>query len=66
MGGFDVEATRAACHVPPGFDPVSVTALGYPGSPEALEESYRARELATRDRLPLRQIAFAGSWGAEL
>ncbi|MGE3705754.1 MAG: nitroreductase family protein, partial [Vicinamibacterales bacterium] len=66
MGGFDVEATRAACRVPAGFDPVSVTALGYPASPDLLDADLRARELATRERLPIHQLVFAGTWGQEL
>lgn len=66
MAGFDAEATRVACHIPAGFDPISVTALGYPGHPDTLEDPYRAREIASRERLTVGQLAFSGAWGNEL
>lgn len=66
MAGFDAESTRMACHIPDGFDPVSVTALGYPGHPDSLEDPYRAREIASRERLTIGQLAFSGAWGQEL
>ena len=66
MAGFDIEAARTACKIPPGFDPVSVTALGYPGDPDTLDEGLRARELALRHRHPVSQFAFSGTWTDEL
>lgn len=66
MAGFDAEATRVACQIPAGFDPVSVTALGYPGDPDTLADPYRDREVASRERLAVTQLAFSGAWGHEL
>lgn len=66
MAGFDANAARAACDIPAGFDPVSVTALGYAGDLDLLDEPQRARELAARERLPLTAIAFSGRWAREL
>jgi hypothetical protein len=43
-----------------------VIAVGGLGDPELLDERTRSRELAPRDRLPLGEIAFAGTWGRPL
>jgi nitroreductase len=63
MGGFDVEAARARFHIPVGWEPVSVVALGYRDEPESLPESLRGRELSQRSRKPLKSIVFSGDWG---
>ena len=41
MAGFDVEAARERFAVPEGWEPVSVIALGYAGSPDSLPEKLR-------------------------
>jgi hypothetical protein len=38
-----------------------VVALGYIGDPEQLEEPFRSRELAPRQRKPLPEFAFHAS-----
>ena len=63
MGGFDIEAARERFGVPPGWEPVSVIALGYPGEAESLPEAMREREVAQRRRKPLEAFVFSGSWG---
>lgn len=63
MGGFSADAARAACAIPAGYDPAVVIALGRLGDPEALDERDRERELTARDRRPLRETVFSGSWG---
>lgn len=63
MAGFDVVRTRETYRVPEGFEPVAAMAIGYPGSPEQLEEPYRSRELAPRTRRPLSGTVFGGVWG---
>jgi nitroreductase len=63
MGGFDVEAARQRFHVPSGWEPVSVMALGYPGEVESLPEALREREMEQRRRKPLEEFVFAGAWG---
>jgi hypothetical protein len=52
--------------VPDGFEPMTMTAFGYPGDPGELAESLRARELAARERLPVASLAFSGVWGSPL
>jgi nitroreductase len=63
MGGFDVEAARERFHIPAGWDPVSVIAVGYPGDADTLPEKLRERERAPRQRKPLGEFVFSGSWG---
>jgi len=63
MAGFNIEAARTAFAVPEGHDPVTVIAIGYPGAPEQLPQPLREREVAPRQRKPLSQIAFSGTWG---
>jgi nitroreductase len=63
MGGFNVEAARARFHVPDGWDPVTVVALGYAAEPETLPEELRERELAQRRRKPLEEFVFSEAWG---
>ena len=62
MAGFDAALARAACAVPAGFDPVSVTALGYGADPAVLPEDLRTRELGERRRRPLGETLFLGTW----
>ena len=64
MAGFNVEAARERLAVPAGWEPVSVTALGYPGDPESLSDTLRQRELGQRRRKPLQNFVFSGVWGA--
>ncbi|WP_431278561.1 nitroreductase family protein [Leifsonia poae] len=50
MGGFDVNGLRDAFDIEERLLPVSVTALGTLGDPDALPEALRERELAPRTR----------------
>jgi nitroreductase len=57
MGGFDVEGIRRAFALEERFVPVTVTAVGAIGSPEALEsEVLRSRETAPRVRKPFEDV----------
>jgi nitroreductase len=64
MGGFDAAKARESLLIPEGYVPVSVIALGYPGSPDTLHPTLRERELAPRQRKPLSQFVFEGLWQA--
>jgi nitroreductase len=66
MAGFDPAKARIACAVPDGHDPVAAIALGYPGSPDELEECYRARETAPRARRTIEEFGFIGTWDKPL
>jgi nitroreductase len=63
MAGFDVQAARQRFAVPAGWEPASVIALGYAGDLETLTESLQQRELAQRQRKPLANFVFSGTWG---
>jgi len=63
MGGFDVEAARQRFHMPSGWEPVSVMALGYPGDVESLPDQFREREMEQRRRKPLGEFVFSVTWG---
>ncbi|TAJ48426.1 MAG: nitroreductase [Herbiconiux sp.] len=57
MGGFDVDAVKAAFDLPENVVPVTVSAIGLLDTPDALpDDTLRAREVAPRTRLPLDEI----------
>jgi nitroreductase len=66
MGGFDLERARTELAIPDGFEVGAAVALGYLGSPDDLPENLRKRELAKRERKPLREIVFGTHWGDPL
>ncbi len=66
MGGFDPDKAKATFNVPAGYTCMAMIAVGFPGSVEVLPEALRERELAPRERKPLTQIVFEGSWGRDL
>jgi len=59
MGGFDSQAARERLHIPEGWEPVAVIALGYPAD----DGTHPAK---ARERKPLAEIAFGGDWGAPI
>jgi nitroreductase len=63
MAGFYVEKAREAFGIPPDWEPVAAMAMGYPGSPDALPQRLRERELAPRTRKPLEEFVMTGTWG---
>ena len=64
--GFDPEAARRACALPAPFAPALVVAIGYAGDPATLSERQRAAEHTPRQRRPLAEFVFDGSWGQPL
>jgi nitroreductase len=64
MQGFDPVLARAACLVPDLFEPAVVMAVGRVGDPEALEvETHRLAERLPRQRRPITEFVFQGTWG---
>lgn len=61
--GFDSDKARATYQIPADFEPVTALVVGYPGSFSELSEKNQAKELAPRQRRPLHEIAYAGTWG---
>ncbi len=64
MAGFDSEKARAEFHIPAGFTPMAMIAIGYPYKDDLseLDEKTKARELGERARRALRETAFANDW----
>lgn len=63
MAGFDVPLARESYSIPEGYEPVAAIAIGYLGDPQSLNESLRQRNLAPRNRKPIGEFVFTGSWG---
>lgn len=66
MAGFDRERARKELGVPDDYEVVTAIALGHLGSPEALPDAVRERELAQRQRKPLSELVFKGHWDKPL
>lgn len=63
MAGFDAAKARETFAIPSDWEPVAALAIGFPGSPDALPDKLRERELAPRTRKPLDEFVMTGSWG---
>jgi len=64
MAGYDMARARSEFNIPEGFEPMAMIAVGYPNRDlESLPSDARAKEEATRTRLTISEIAFAGTWG---
>lgn len=57
MAGFDGEQARERFGIPEDLEPVSVTAVGYPGDPSQLTEELRERAEGPSEREPLAEVA---------
>jgi nitroreductase len=66
MAGFDVEKARVDLKIPPGYEPVAMIAIGYPGDSAVLPDRLRERELQPRTRRPIADWTFSGQWGIPL
>ena len=65
MAGVDLDKAREEYKIPPGIDPYTAVALGYPADPEdaSVPEELRARDGKPRTRKPLAEFVFAGEFG---
>jgi nitroreductase len=66
MAGFNVARARREFNIPEGFTVLAMIALGYPyrGSLDDLDEKTRGKELTSRSRKRVSEIAFTGTWEA--
>jgi nitroreductase len=66
MAGFNAAQARSEFNIPEDYTVLAMIAVGYPyrGSLDELSEKARLSELAPRQRRPLSEIAFAGTWDA--
>ena len=61
--GFDVERARNEFSIPRDYEPVTVTAIGYPGNAASLHEKLRKKDSSPRKRKPLTDFVFEHGWG---
>jgi nitroreductase len=66
MAGYDAGRARSEFGIPAGFTLIAMIAIGYPyrGKLDDLDEKLRGKELGSRERRSIGEIAFAGKWGA--
>lgn len=62
MAGFDAAKAREVLQIPEGYEPVAMGAVGYAGDPDSLPEQLKERELAPRQRKPLRELLLKGAF----
>jgi nitroreductase len=66
MAGFNADGAVEAFAIPDGVRPVAVVAVGALGDYDNAPQEIVERDAQGRQRLPLREVAFAGSWGRPL
>jgi nitroreductase len=63
MIGILPDRAREIYGIPEGSEAWTGIAIGYRGDPSTLPEALQQRELAPRQRKPLRDFVFGGAWG---
>jgi hypothetical protein len=63
MIGILPDRARELYRIPEHSEALTGLAIGYAAAPESLPEPLGARDLAARDRKPLGEFVFSGSWG---
>jgi len=64
MAGFNTDGACDEFGIPAGVRPIAVVALGSLGDYDTAPPEIIERDAQGRDRLPLDEIAFAGTWGS--
>jgi nitroreductase len=64
MAGFNADGACDVFRIPAGVRPIAVVALGSLGDYDKAPPEIIERDAQGRDRLPLDEIAFAGTWGS--
>ncbi len=66
MGGYDPEKARKEFNIPEQFTMLSMISIGYQLAVEKMNEEQKERELADRQRSPLKDKFFDGDWEVSL
>jgi len=64
MIGILPDRARELYEIQDGSEAVTGIAIGYAGDPDALPDHLKERDLAPRERRPLSNFVFGGSWGS--
>lgn len=64
MGGYDAAKARESFGIPEEYTPMAMIAVGYPASPDVLDEETKQKELKPRSRKPIAQQFFEKEWGS--
>lgn len=62
MGGFSSKKAITNLHIPNGYEPVAVMAVGYPEDISNIPEKFKKRATSPRIRRPLDSFVFKGKW----
>jgi nitroreductase len=62
MIGIHPDKARALFDIPEGFEVWTGMAIGYQGDPMTLPDALKERDLIQRQRKPLEQFVFSGTW----
>ena len=63
MGGFDADKMQTLFGIPEGYTAMAMIAVGYQIEPAQLSDALRDRESVPRERRPLEENFFEGTWG---
>ena len=63
MIGILPDKAREVYQIPEHFEAWTAMAIGYKADPATLPDALKERDLAPRQRRPLREFVFAGQWG---
>lgn len=63
MAGFDTAGATQAFGIPDAVTPLAVVAVGSLADPATVDAAIAERDGMPRERMPLAEIAFAGTWG---
>jgi len=63
MIGILPETARELYQIPAHFEAYTALAIGYPENADASPDALRARDLSPRQRKPISQFVFSGTWG---
>jgi nitroreductase len=66
MAGFNADGAREVFGIPEGVRPIAVVAVGSLGDYDNAPQEIVERDEKGRHRMPLDEVAFAGSWGRPL
>ena len=62
MGGFDADQSRQVFSIPDGYTPMAMIAIGYQLAKEDVPEASQEREFAPRQRNPVCDHFYFGTW----